>query len=145
MLEHLQPIHPRQGQVEDRHVIFKLAHHELRFITVLRNVHGVLLGFQSLLYETGHRFVVFCYEDSHLLTFSEGQTRFGPASVSWERQNPAAVRLRCYRGELVSLLAAPATVDFGLCAIRPRLSSATGLNSLLKASPSLITPYFGRK
>ena len=88
MLQHFQPIHSRQGQIEDCHVIFKLAHHELRFIAVLRNVHGVLLGFQSLLYETGHRFVVFCYEDSHLLTFSEGQMRFGPASIDGERRKP---------------------------------------------------------
>ena len=94
VLEHIQPIHPRQGQVEDRHVIFKLANHELRFITVLRNVHGVLLGFQSLLYETGHRFVVFCYEDSHLLTFSEGQTLFGPASVTGRGETRFRLRSR---------------------------------------------------
>ena len=82
VLEHIQPIHPRQGQIQDRHVIVKLADHELRFIPVLGNVHGILLGFQSLLYETGNRFVVFCYEDSHLRTFSEGQTAFGPPSVT---------------------------------------------------------------
>ena len=87
MLQHLQSIHPRQGQIEDCDVIFKLAHHKLRFIAVLRDIHGVLLGFQSLLYETGHRFVVFCYEHSHLLTFSEGQMRFGPASIDGEGQN----------------------------------------------------------
>ena len=71
-------------------MIFDLSHHELRFITALRNVHGVLLGFQSLLYETGDRFVVFCNEDSHLLTFSEGQMGFGPTSVSGIGETPLA-------------------------------------------------------
>jgi hypothetical protein len=73
MFQHIQPVQARQGQVEDCHVILELRNHELRFIPILRNIHGVLFGFQALLDKIGDWFVVFCYEHSHLFTFSAAE------------------------------------------------------------------------
>ena len=61
---HIQPVRTWEGQIEDHHVIFELSHHELRFITALRNVHGVLFCFQALLGKIGNWFIVFSYQHS---------------------------------------------------------------------------------
>ena len=52
-------------------MISDLSHHELRFITALRNVHGVLFCFQALMGKIGNRFIVFSYQHSQLPTSSQ--------------------------------------------------------------------------
>jgi hypothetical protein len=71
-----------------------LVDHELRFITVLSDIHGVLLGFQTLLNKTGHRFIVFSYEDTHRLTLilivtARSETRPGAGLASLLNDSPS--------------------------------------------------------
>ena len=58
-------------------MIFDLSHHELRFITALRNVHGVLFCFPALLGKIGNWFIVFSYQRSQLPNLYRGRRSAG--------------------------------------------------------------------